>query len=492
MIHAALLLPWLQQLGVDHRWGRSDSAWIMERGGLDEGAEVADHLVRVCLDVADRVDLFDHPVRPDQEREPPREVLEVVVGVTFGAVRLSDLVVDVAQQREVEALGLGERLVLGRSIEGNAVNARVDRGVLGGSITEPLALDRSTRRRGLRVPPQDHPRAGQVSERDLVAVLVGKPEIRGTVSGVNHVVASRMHADLPRQPPRVWHDQSVGGSTGVVTPRRRLAPLLPARLRAIRRPRWWEEVVFIGASYLLYSLVRNNVPTAHTTAVNRGFDLLDAERTVHIDFEKSLNAAVASVHWLAQICNYWYATMHFGVTIAVLIWLYRWHPLQYRAVRSVLYVCTITALLGFWLFPLAPPRLLPHAGFIDTVVKFHTWGSWGSADVANHSNQYAAMPSLHIGWSLWCAIALFRLTRRWWLRALAVAYPILTLFVIAATANHYVLDAAGGAAVVAFGFAVQRMLSGRPAILPQGWLRDHLRNEAMIGTATCGASSMTQ
>lgn len=129
--------------------------------------------------------------------------------------------------------------------------------------------------------------------------------------------------------------------------------------------------------------------------------------------------------------------------------------------RSVLYATNIVALLGFWLFPLAPPRMLP--GFVDTVVIFHTWGSWGSGDMASVSNQFAAMPSLHIGWSMWSGVAILRLARRPWARALGVLYPVATLFVIVGTANHFLLDAVGGAAALAVGFGVQRLISGRPA-----------------------------
>src|SRR5207253_78686 len=115
---------------------------------------------------------------------------------------------------------------------------------------------------------------------------------------------------------------------------------------------------------------------------------LSAEHWVHIDVEHTLNRALAAVGWLAQCADYWYATMHFAVTIGVLAWLYLRHPLQYRSVRSVLYATNIVALVGFWLFPLAPPRLMEGQGYIDTVVKFHTWGSWGSSGVDAASNQF--------------------------------------------------------------------------------------------------------
>ena len=102
--------------------------------------------------------------------------------------------------------------------------------------------------------------------------------------------------------------------------------------------------------------------------------------------------------------------MHFVVTIGVLVWIYVRHPLRYRPIRTVLYTETLLALLGFWFLALAPPRMLP--GFVDTVDIFPTaWGSWNTAGVAKLSNQLAAMPSLHIGWSVWCGIVIFKLAR---------------------------------------------------------------------------------
>ena len=248
-----------------------------------------------------------------------------------------------------------------------------------------------------------------------------------------------------------------------VRSRFRLPALLPERMRAFRRPRIYEELIFIGASYYLYSLIRNGVPTHERLAFHRARQVLAAEHWAHIDFELTLNKALAGVGWLAQCADYYYATMHFAVTIGVLVWLYTRRPLQYRSVRSVLYATNIVALIGFWLFPLAPPRLLQHPAFIDTVVKFHTWGSWGSSGVDAASNQFAAMPSLHIGWSLWCACAIVMLAERTWVRVLGALYPVVTCLVIMSTANHYILDAAGGVVTLMIGFGIQRLLSGRPA-----------------------------
>jgi len=245
-------------------------------------------------------------------------------------------------------------------------------------------------------------------------------------------------------------------------PRRTLA-LLPARVRAMRRPKWWQEIAFIAICYWLYSLVRNAVPSHAAAARSRADDIIAFEHSLRVGVEQSLNAFVARTDWLAYVCNYYYATLHFVVTIAVLVWIYVKHPLRYRSIRSVLFATNIIALIGFWTYALAPPRMFTGRGFVDTVAAFHTWGSYASGDMAKASNQFAAMPSLHVGWSLWCAIAIVALAERWWVRTLGVLYPCATVFVIIGTANHFVLDAVGGVAALALGFAVQRLLSGRPA-----------------------------
>jgi hypothetical protein len=254
-------------------------------------------------------------------------------------------------------------------------------------------------------------------------------------------------------------------------PSRRTFALLPERVRAIRPPKWWQEIAFIAFVYYLYSLVRNSVPSHETGAIHRAQSLLSFEGSLHIDIEHSANLFVAGHAWIAYVCDYYYATLHFVVTIGVLIWLYLRHPLRYRSIRSVLMIMNVVALVGFWFLSLAPPRMLP--GFTDTLIKFHTWGSIASGSLAKESNQYAAMPSLHVGWALWCAIAIVTLAERRWVRILGIAYPLLTALVIIGTANHFVLDAAGGALVLGIAVAIERLLSGR-----------HAYGRAMTGAVT--------
>lgn len=249
----------------------------------------------------------------------------------------------------------------------------------------------------------------------------------------------------------------------------------PERTEAERARRrvWLYELAVILVGYWLYSLIRNSVTAVESDAVAHARDVVHLERSLGLFHEHRLNTFVAHHSWLAYLCNYYYATLHFAVTIGVGIWLYRRHPLHARQLRTSWYLMNFLALFGFAFFPLAPPRLLPGGRFVDTVVQFHTWGSWGDQSVSAHSNLYAAMPSMHIGWALWVAISVVFLARRTWVRLLAAAYPVATLFVIIGTGNHYWLDAVGGAAACLSGFLVARVVTRRP-ILPKVDSRDVL------------------
>ncbi|MYZ11493.1 hypothetical protein GT028_29645 [Streptomyces sp. SID2999] len=239
------------------------------------------------------------------------------------------------------------------------------------------------------------------------------------------------------------------------------ARALRDRVRRPRRPRLWFEILLIGASYWTYSLIRNAVPEQKREALRNADAVWWLEHRLGIAVEATVNHAADSVGWLIIGMNYYYATLHFVITIAVLVWLYRWHPERYAPIRLVLFATTGVALAGYYLFPLAPPRLMRGGHFIDTVMVHQTWGSMASGDLKHMSNQYAAMPSMHIGWSLWCGLTIFALASVPWVRVLGLAYPALTLLVIVSTANHFWLDAVGGVLCLAFGAGVARLWYGR-------------------------------
>jgi hypothetical protein len=225
---------------------------------------------------------------------------------------------------------------------------------------------------------------------------------------------------------------------------------------AAKRPRFYLEILLIALCYSAYSLVRNLVPTTHTSALRLGRQILHLEGVLYIDPERSINRVFDQVHWIGVVGNYYYSTLHFVVTPVVLGWLYVRHQDRYVFYRRLIFATTVLALVGFYLFPLAPPRMLP--GFVDTVLSFHTEGLYasGASPIGSVSNQYAAMPSLHTGWSLWCAIAIADVARRRWVKIVAFCYPAATILVILGTANHYLLDAVGGAVTLGAGYLAVR------------------------------------
>lgn len=267
-----------------------------------------------------------------------------------------------------------------------------------------------------------------------------------------------------QQPPPARHPP-----TPVRRSAEQAAPEAPARqpgagrrlLAHTLRLAWWREIALIVAGYMIYTEIRNSVPHHEASAVSRALEVMRIERALRIGHEASVNTWVTAHEWLAVAMNYYYATMHFAVTIIVAIWAYKRAPAVARRLRTAWYSMNLLALLGYAFLPLAPPRLVPHAGFIDTVVVYRTWGSWGSESVSDASNQYAAMPSMHIGWSVWCAVVIILLARRR-IRWLAVLYPLATLAVIIGTANHFLLDAGGGLVALCGGFLLARLLHRRP------------------------------
>lgn len=246
-------------------------------------------------------------------------------------------------------------------------------------------------------------------------------------------IADPGHADDPSPFSNMWPPQA-------------------GRLPAWARP--LPEALLVVVLYAAYRSTRNLLGSARGQAVARGRAIERFEDRLHLDPEHSLNHLVAAHGVLANICDYDYAAAHFAITLAVMVLLYRKHRPTARRLAAAWYVTNLLALLGFWLYALAPPRLLPGGGFIDTVVVFHTWGSWGTGTVASASNQYAAMPSLHIAWASWCAVGIWHLSRRWWVRLLGVCYPVATLFVVLGTANHYLVDAFAGLLTMAAGFVL--------------------------------------
>ncbi|MFD7322800.1 phosphatase PAP2 family protein [Streptomyces sp. NPDC059875] len=223
------------------------------------------------------------------------------------------------------------------------------------------------------------------------------------------------------------------------------------------RPRWWTELILIGVVYAAYSCGRLLARGDVRSAVDHGLAILDLEKSLRLNAEHPLNRLFTETPALGIPADFAYASLHYVVTPAVLIWLFRRRPGRYRAARTWLMVSTLLGLIGFTLLPTCPPRLLDaRHGFVDTMAQFSSYGWWGAEASAPRgmgamTNQYAAMPSLHVGWALWCGVMLWRYGRTPLLKALGVAYPLLTALIVMGTANHYFLDAVAGAAVMGLG-----------------------------------------
>ncbi|MFG2653778.1 phosphatase PAP2 family protein [Streptomyces sp. NPDC048425] len=256
------------------------------------------------------------------------------------------------------------------------------------------------------------------------------------------------------------------------------------------RLRWWTELPLIVLVYAAYSAGRLMVRGDEARAVEHGLAILRAEKALHLNLEHPLNRLFTAEAWIGVPADFWYASLHYLVTPGILIWLFRSRAVHFRAARTWLMASTLIGLIGFTLVPTCPPRLLsPGHGFVDTMAQYSSWGWWGGEASAPRglggmTNQYAAMPSLHVGWAMWCGVMLWRHGRTPLVRAAGVAYPLITTFVVMGTANHYFFDALAGVAVMGLGFLVSRRVV-RAADL----VRARVRSTPVAGSARPGRTS---
>lgn len=225
------------------------------------------------------------------------------------------------------------------------------------------------------------------------------------------------------------------------------------------RPRWWGELLIIAWLAWLYDIINNFAPVRVQAALTHGRGILSLEQSIGLSPELALNRWLSAHHTLGAVLSYYYDNAHFIVTFGLLGWLWFARADIYRPLRSVLVVLNLIGMLVFWLYPVAPPRLLVAKGFTDVVAASHTLGSWHTGSLAADADQYGAMPSLHIAWAVWCTLVVWRLTESVPVRVLAVVYPCITAFAVLATGNHYLLDLVGGLATFALALVLVRAWS---------------------------------
>ncbi|MCW2544435.1 MAG: integral rane protein [Frankiales bacterium] len=214
---------------------------------------------------------------------------------------------------------------------------------------------------------------------------------------------------------------------------------------AWRRLPWPAEILSIGIGYVFYSFIRVLAPDRIGASYQHAWELESIEKQLGLFPELGLNGFLSRHEVLQDIASYYYASLHFIVTPVVLVWLWKRRAQFYSPLRSSLVIASLSALVVYATFPVAPPRFaLP--GTVDSVALHPVLWESGHG-VEGLVNELAAMPSLHVGWALWCAVAIVLGCRSRW-RHLAWLYPIGTALVVVATANHYILDAAAGALIV--------------------------------------------
>ena len=248
---------------------------------------------------------------------------------------------------------------------------------------------------------------------------------------------------------------------------------------------WWKEAIIISIFYSVYTAIRNQFGSTLVEGVsvpNHAFTnairVIRFERWIGLFHEETIQEWFLPHIWFIKTMNDYYGTAHFFVTLGVFIALYKFRPSVFGQWRNTLAVMTALAIIGFSLFPLMPPRLLdapcPDAGFgaqcivselrtrngaenfgfVDTIKEYGGPWAFDSGPGSKLTNQYAAMPSLHIGWSTWCAFGLWPIARKLWMRLALLIYPSVTMLCIIVTGNHFWIDGVGGLLVFAVAYFI--------------------------------------
>ncbi len=205
------------------------------------------------------------------------------------------------------------------------------------------------------------------------------------------------------------------------------------------RPGLVREVVLLTALFLVYRLGRLAISGHDDLAIANAWHVWDVERLLRLPDEETLQEWVLQWPDVLKAANWYYVGVHFPITLGFLAWGWlRRPPAEYRWARRLIITLTAFALVLHVAMPLAPPRMLSSLGFLDTMAAFGPSAYGGGA--ATVANQFAAMPSLHVGWALLLAVVVVRTARNRW-RWLIVAHPVLTTAVVVVTANHYWVDA---------------------------------------------------
>lgn len=213
------------------------------------------------------------------------------------------------------------------------------------------------------------------------------------------------------------------------------------------------EAVVVVVAFLIYFVIRGAVVDRAGEAMVRSFNLIDLERRLHLYHELELQSWILDHYWLIKTMNWIYFWGHMPLVILVAAWLYIWHRKAYFVTRNAFLASGAIGVVIYWLYPVAPPRLVPFAGFIDTMAAFDRVG-YNAQEARAFVNPFAAVPSLHFGWSLLLGVVVAWVSRRPWAYVVAAAWPTAMFFAVVMTGNHFILDAVAGAIVSFAGLGI--------------------------------------
>jgi hypothetical protein len=225
------------------------------------------------------------------------------------------------------------------------------------------------------------------------------------------------------------------------------------------------QFLILFTSYLAYDLVRILTVGRESTAVANANHIIVFERSLHLYVEPWIQAKVSHVQDLLLACNWFYAQVHLPAFIAFLAWVYLRRNDVFAFFRNAFILINVIAVTLFALVPVAPPRLTPDSGIVDTLYVFSST-NYQSGGMRFVTNPFAAMPSLHFGYAIFVSVGLLLLVRSRWVRLAAYLYPVVVLVAIVATGNHFLFDALAGGLVIAVAYLFTLSAMSEPEVVP--------------------------
>jgi PAP2 superfamily len=245
----------------------------------------------------------------------------------------------------------------------------------------------------------------------------------------------------------------------------------------IHPPRGWADVgrqlAFLVGVYVLYQLVNGLIAGGNPyKPFGDAMKIIDVERTLHVFVEPSIQAWVVSKHWLLDAADWAYLYSHYVITAGVLAFIYFRRNSSFYFVRNMFIVAMVIALVGYAVFPTAPPALMPEWGFTDAISQFlgvsHIDGTGAASAFVN---VYAAVPSMHVCFAVMTGWPMSRLVRSRWAKVAWLLYPVWITFVVVATGNHYLTDVFLGAMTAGVSALLAKQLFARAR--PDKWAFVH-------------------